>query len=263
MSNNYTFNEEFGSYSPTTNLDQILQRRTRDSRNKSVYDRDVTGAAIFQREKKGVPLSDVWDIPFLNPKAKERTGYPTQKPVQLLLRLIKLLSNHGDALLDPFCGSGSSLVAAQELGRQFTGIDSSPVAVKLAQQRLENPIISHSAVLSSGRDSFNVQDGAISRALGDIECMRVQRNNGIDAIISGHGNSEMTFVKVQRPDETLDCSIDKLRKAVRSRGGGKMVVIQTHFDLIDFRGQCPDITIILSMNHSLTSLGSIASRSAA
>lgn len=53
-------------------------------------------------EKKGVPLSEVWDIPFLNPKAKERTGYPTQKPIELLERIIKISTDENDLVLDPF-----------------------------------------------------------------------------------------------------------------------------------------------------------------
>ncbi|RKZ39079.1 MAG: site-specific DNA-methyltransferase, partial [Gammaproteobacteria bacterium] len=59
-------------YSETTNIDQILQRRTRDEHNKSVYDIDDNGEFKHGDKKKGVPLSDVWEIPFLNPKAKER-----------------------------------------------------------------------------------------------------------------------------------------------------------------------------------------------
>ena len=70
----FKFNTIFTAYSETTNIDQILQRRTRDEHNKSVYDRDSSGNVKNGDEKKGVPLSDVWDIPYLNPKAKERVG---------------------------------------------------------------------------------------------------------------------------------------------------------------------------------------------
>jgi site-specific DNA-methyltransferase (adenine-specific) len=54
-------------------------------------------------EKRGVPLSDVWEIPYLNPKAKERVGYPTQKPILLLENIIKLTTDEEDIVLDPFC----------------------------------------------------------------------------------------------------------------------------------------------------------------
>lgn len=81
---NYKFNIIYGNYSATTNLDQILQERERDEKGKAVYKRNKNGEIVTAKEKKGVPISDVWEIPFLNPKAKERTGYPTQKPIELL-----------------------------------------------------------------------------------------------------------------------------------------------------------------------------------
>jgi len=85
-----------------------------------------------------VPLGDVWtDIGVLNNRAKERTGYPTQKPVALLERIIAASSNPGDVVLDPFCGSGTTLVAAERLGRRWIGMDTSPDAVAIAQGRLE------------------------------------------------------------------------------------------------------------------------------
>ncbi|HQU43549.1 MAG TPA: site-specific DNA-methyltransferase, partial [Pirellulales bacterium] len=117
----YLFNEEFTDYSPATNVDQILQRRSRDGSNKSVYDRDEQGEVVLSGAKRGVPLSDVWDIPLLNPKAKERAGYPTQKPLLLLERIVRLVTNEGDRVLDPFCGSGTTLVAAQSLNRAAVG----------------------------------------------------------------------------------------------------------------------------------------------
>ena len=83
-SEHYKFNTLYTAYSPTTNIDQILQERERNADGKTIYKRDKNGEIVASKEKKGVPVSDVWDIPFLNPKAKERTGYPTQKPIELL-----------------------------------------------------------------------------------------------------------------------------------------------------------------------------------
>ncbi|HQW36423.1 MAG TPA: site-specific DNA-methyltransferase [Thermoflexales bacterium] len=89
----------------------------------------------------GKPLDDVWNIPAISPTGKERAGYPTQKPLALLERIILLASNKGDTVLDPFCGSGTTLVAAQKLGRQWIGVDASPDAIRVAQQRLaQTPI---------------------------------------------------------------------------------------------------------------------------
>ena len=67
---------------------------------------------------------------------KERVGYPTQKPIKLLERIIAASSNPDDVILDPFCGCATTLVAAEKLGRQWIGIDLSPMAVKLVRKRL-------------------------------------------------------------------------------------------------------------------------------
>ncbi len=82
--------------------------------------------------------TDVWDIPSLNNMAKERTGYPTQKPLALYERIISASTNEGDLVLDPFCGSGTTLVAAGSLNRRWIGIDDNPAAIKTAGERLEN-----------------------------------------------------------------------------------------------------------------------------
>ena len=72
---------------------------------------------------KGTPIDDVWDIPIINPLSKERTGYPTQKPIVLYERIIRASSNKSDIVLDPFCGCATTPVAAERLGRQWVGID--------------------------------------------------------------------------------------------------------------------------------------------
>lgn len=90
-------------------------------------------------EMPGVPLQNLWDdISPLSPQAKERLGYPTQKPVSLLERIIQVSSNPGDVVADPFCGCGTAVVAAQKLGRQWIGIDITYLAVKVMQRRLKD-----------------------------------------------------------------------------------------------------------------------------
>jgi site-specific DNA-methyltransferase (adenine-specific) len=84
-----------------------------------------------------VTVGDVWtDIDRLNQAAKERLGYPTQKPLALLERIIKASSNPGDVVLDPFCGCGTTIDAAQKLDRQWVGIDITYLAVDLIRKRL-------------------------------------------------------------------------------------------------------------------------------
>ena len=88
-------------------------------------------------ELDGQAVHNIWDdIPSVNPMAKERVGYPTQKPLALLERIIKASSNPGDVVLDPFCGCATACVAADRLGRKWIGIDISPKAAELVNLRL-------------------------------------------------------------------------------------------------------------------------------
>jgi site-specific DNA-methyltransferase (adenine-specific) len=90
-------------------------------------------------EQRGIPLDDVWtDIPPLNSQAQERLGYPTQKPVSLLTRIINASSNPGDIVLDPFAGCGTTVAAAQKLGRRWLGIDITHLGIALIKYRLED-----------------------------------------------------------------------------------------------------------------------------
>jgi site-specific DNA-methyltransferase (adenine-specific) len=84
---------------------------------------------------RGIPC-DVWSISAITGNSKEYTGYPTQKPISLLERIIKSSSNEGDVVLDPFCGSGSMCVAAQGLKRQWIGIDKEASAIQVASDRM-------------------------------------------------------------------------------------------------------------------------------
>ena len=84
----------------------------------------------------GMPMRDVWEITFAAQAIYERTGYPTQKPIVLLDRIIRASSNAGDLVLDPFCGSGTTLAAARQLGRRYIGIDQNPNAIALCEDRL-------------------------------------------------------------------------------------------------------------------------------
>jgi len=100
----------------------------------------------------GAPLGDVWEISIVAPVARERTGYPTQKPEALLARLIEACTAPGDAVLDPYVGSGTTLSVAARLGRLGTGIDANPRALHIARQRLAAANINASeAVVSAPR----------------------------------------------------------------------------------------------------------------
>jgi site-specific DNA-methyltransferase (adenine-specific) len=92
---------------------------------------------IYLDESPGVLVSDVWsDLPPIHAGSQERLGYPTQKPEALLERILKASSNEGDIVLDPFCGCGTAVVAAQRLKRRWIGIDITPLATNLIKTRL-------------------------------------------------------------------------------------------------------------------------------
>lgn len=89
----------------------------------------------YLRNAEGVPLQDLWsDIPPA--RGNESLGYPTQKPIALLERIIKSSSKKGDVVLDPFCGCGTAVHAAQKLGRKWIGIDVTHLAISLVERRL-------------------------------------------------------------------------------------------------------------------------------
>lgn len=99
----------------------------------------MDGLKIYLDETKGVPLSTCWtDIDRVGNTSDERLGYPTQKPLILLERIIAASSNEGDVILDPFCGCGTAVHAAQKLNRKWIGIDITHLAISLIEKRLRD-----------------------------------------------------------------------------------------------------------------------------
>jgi len=87
-------------------------------------------------EMPGIMLQDVWEeVKSVQVSKRESVGYPTQKPERLLERIIQISTNEKDLVLDPMCGSGTTLVASKNLGRKYIGIDSNKDACKIARQR--------------------------------------------------------------------------------------------------------------------------------
>jgi site-specific DNA-methyltransferase (adenine-specific) len=108
------------------------------------------------KEQEGSIITNAWtDIQPLHDVAAERLGYPTQKPLALLERIINASSNPGDVVLDPFCGCGTAIVAAQQLGRKWIGIDITHLAIALQKNRL--------------KDMFNLNPGTDYVVIGEPE----------------------------------------------------------------------------------------------
>ena len=220
----FKFNSIYTNYSPTTNLDQIFQKRVRDKNGKTICKQENGNVELLDK-KKGVPLSDVWEIPYLNPKAKERVGYPTQKPILLLERIIQLVTDKGDLVLDPFCGSGTTLVASQLLGRNFIGMDILNEAISLAERRINNPIKTESNLLKRGKDSYLTQDDEVLNILEQINGIPVWRNKGIDGFLKIEDSFKPIPIKVQRKNETTNDAMNLLLKACKANNYVKKVII--------------------------------------
>ena len=152
----------------------------------------------YLQEAKGVPLQDLWDdiygLSTMGSDKKERLGYPTQKPLALLERIIQASSNPGDLVLDPFCGCGTTVCAAQKLGRKWIGIDITHLAIALMRQRLndmfgekaEYEVVGQPADLASAQ-ALAMQDrhGFETWAVSLIKARPAQDKKGADRGMDG------------------------------------------------------------------------------
>lgn len=242
---NFKFNFKYTNYSVTTNLDQIFQDRVRNENGKTVYKLDEKGEVVSTNEKKGVPLSDTWDIPYLNPKAKERCGYPTQKPLNLLERIVEISTDENDLIIDPFCGSGTTLVAAKRLNRNFIGFDISKDACNLSNQRLVALIKSESEVLKKGKSAYENKNEKELAILKQFDCEVVQRNKGLDGILRKKIDNSLIGIKIQKETETLYDAYSLLEYAMKKRGFKKSILIKTHDDILDLNINNTESVIII------------------
>lgn len=156
---------------------------------------------IFLSE--GKRLGDVWDIPIINASARERLGYPAQKPESLLERIILAGSDEGDIVLDPFCGCGTTVAVAQKLKRKWIGIDITHIAITLIKYRLQDtfgkkinysvigePVSLPDAIALAKQDTFQFQ----MWALGLVGARPMEPKKGADKGIDGrlyfHDNND-------------------------------------------------------------------------
>ncbi|MDD5127172.1 MAG: DNA methyltransferase [Dehalococcoidales bacterium] len=200
-----------------------------DSEGKIFYTKNgIPRIKRYLDESKGMPVQDLWsDLEPLRSWHKERIGYPTQKPMSLLNRVILSSSNEGDIVLDPFCGCGTAVVSAQHLNRKWIGIDITYLAISTMKWRLDNmfsgieykvvgePVDLEGAIALSKQDKYQFQWWAISlikyaQPYGD-------KKKGADSGIDGY---------LYFQDEK-----DKIKKAIISVKGGHVNVSQIR-DLI-------------------------------
>jgi DNA modification methylase len=177
----------------------------------------------FLEDMQGVALQDVWtDIDALNARAAERLGYPTQKPEALLERILRASTNPGDVVLDPFCGCGTTLSAAQKLDRQWIGIDISLTAARIVRRRIQK-IPGASAPDIVGLPSkvddlrrmkpFEFQNWVIQEFFGEGST----RKSG-DMGIDGYTFMTRDPIQVKRSDKVGREVVDLFETAVRRDG---------------------------------------------
>jgi site-specific DNA-methyltransferase (adenine-specific) len=120
-------------YSPVS---EGTLKRWKGQKQQAVFSEDGVRHASSGEAPAQSPMADWWEVSIINPAAKERLGYPTQKPEALLERIIQASSNEGDVVLDPFCGCGTTISVAQNLNRKWLGIDVTYLAIALIESRL-------------------------------------------------------------------------------------------------------------------------------
>ena len=229
----YVWNPQYMPYT-----DDYLLAEYRHISPDGLHETGMPRLMQFAEDMPGVPLQDLWDdIPPV--LGNERIGYPTQKPLALVERIIKASSNAGDVVLDPFCGCATACVAAENLGRRWIGIDISPKAVELVNMRLQQSMgdLFHNRLVTARTDIprrtdidapvpyrqnkhvlFGQQEGRCNGCRSEfpfrnftIDHIIAERRGGTDHIenlqlLCGHCNS----VKGDRPQEYLVARLREL-----------------------------------------------------
>jgi site-specific DNA-methyltransferase (adenine-specific) len=195
----------------------IERMRRYDREGRLHFPTKSTGALrlkMYADESEGERLQSLWDdIPPIGAQAQERLGYPTQKPLALLERIIQASSNEGDLVLDPFCGCGTAVHAAQKLGRRWIGIDITCLAIGLIERRLKDafpgiafevhgtPKTLQDARDLAARDKYQFQWWAASAVGGRPYAGKKKgADGGIDGILffkSGAKTTESAIISVK------------------------------------------------------------------
>ena len=131
-------------------------------------------------------------------------------------------------------GSGTTVVASKLLDRKYLGFDIAADAVELTLSRLENIVKTDSFLLKKGKKAYQNLDENCMAIIKSINAVPVQRNGGIDGFLKEHIDDGSVAIRIQREDETLSETVEKLLKSAKSKKCSYMVVIRTHYDFMDF-----------------------------
>lgn len=217
-------------------------RMGKDEKGRPYVEKWGTGKKKLYRYylDKGKIPEDVWsDIQTIQPAAKERLGYPTQKPEPLLERIIKASSNKGDLVLDPFCGCGTANIIAHKLKRKWIGIDISPTAISLIENRLEKT----GAVKSKDFDTIGMP--TTLPELKDLEPLEFQNwvinemkakhskrktaDMGIDGYYDKTIFTERAGIQVKQSEKVGRNVVDNFETALRRRDFEKGYIVAFSF----------------------------------
>jgi len=192
----FIFNIQYKDYQETTLKYHPWEV---DENGKKYYIKRGRGIKPYKvyMDEKGVKLDDVWDLPQVGPIAKERLGYPTQKPEALLERIIKASSNEGDVVLDAFAGCGTTIAVAERLKRKWIGIDITHLAIAIIKNRLQNAfggsvkyeVIGEPQDIASARalaqqDRYQFQWWALSLVIArPVQEKKKGADEGVDGVI--------------------------------------------------------------------------------
>jgi site-specific DNA-methyltransferase (adenine-specific) len=184
--------------SRTFNVDKVRDAYSRESLERLKYKaKSFRGDKVYDKYEPhplGKHPDDVWDMQPIMPSAKERLGYPTQKPERLLERIILASSNEGDLVLDPFCGCGTAVAVAQRLKRRWIGIDITHLAITLMKHRLKDAFGDDVRYVTIGEPVDMEGARALARedpyqfqfwALGLLKARPLEQKKGADRGIDG------------------------------------------------------------------------------
>jgi len=215
-------------------------KEVKEKRSEEVLRRIASGIPGATRSKGEVRHpSDVWHIPSINAMAKERLGYPTQKPEALLERIIKASSNKGDIVLDPFCGCGTAMAVAQRLGRKWIGIDISPTAISLIEQRLKKlgaikskdfDTVGMPTTITELKDlePFEFQNWVINEMQAK-QSKKLVANGGLDGHIDKSLYSEKAGIQVKQSEKVGRNVVDNFETALQRKDYKKGYVVGFSF----------------------------------
>ena len=217
---------------PNTDPNPSQYVSAKDETGKTVVKKDGHGNPIKRETSRFLTVGDVWDLPIISPNGKERLGYPTQKPLKLLKQIILSGSKPGDLVLDPFCGCGTTIEAAEQLGRRWAGIDISLHAVNVIRKiRMPDtpievdgiPTDMHSARYHARQRPFRFEQWAVECVPGFVANTKQRGDGGVDgwgrlAVRPEGGLTRTAVAQVKGGKWKVDslkafCTVTRQRKA--------------------------------------------------